>query len=264
MIGAIIGDIVGSRFEFAKQTTPNFTLFDKDCNYTDETICNVAIADAILNKKTYKDSLLYWCRKYPEPFKGYSSPFSKWIEQDHQECNNSSANDAAMRVSPIGWLFDDYYEIQDEARNCAEVSNNHPEGIVGAQCVATIIYWLRTCRITKEEIEGAVKRNFGYSIPPIKDIYKIGSEGHFDGLCKETVPYAISCFLESDNFEDAIRIAVAAGGETDTKTAICGAIAEAYYEIPDSMIEKAYEYLPDDMLDVVTQFYERIQNELDN
>ena len=80
MIGAIIGDIVGSRFEFAKQTTPNFTLFDKDCNYTDETICNVAIADAILNKKTYKDSLLYWCRKYPEPFKGYSSPFSKWIE----------------------------------------------------------------------------------------------------------------------------------------------------------------------------------------
>lgn len=264
MIGAIIGDIVGSRFEFTKQTTLDFTLFDKDCSYTDDTICNVAIADAILNNKTYKEALLYWYRKYPEPRGGYSASFSKWIEIDHQGGSDSCSNDAAMRVCPIGWLFDDYHEIQNEAKKCAEFSHNHPKGIIGAQCVATLIYWLRTCRITKEEVEDAVKRNFGYSIPSIEDIYKIGSEGHFDGLCEETVPYAIRCFLESENFEDAIRIAVAAGGDTDTKAAICGAIAEAYYEVPDSIIEKAYEYLPDDMLDIVTQFYQRIQSELDN
>ena len=264
MLGAIIGDIVGSRFEFAKQTTRNFTLFDKDCNYTDDTICSVAIADAILNKRTYKDSLLDWCRRYPNPMGGYSTALSTWIEQDNPQPSNNCGNDVAMRVSPVGWLFDDYHEILEEAKKSAEVSHNHPNGIKGAQCVATIIYWLRTCRITKEELESAVERNFGYSIPTIKDIYKIGSEGHFDGLCEETVPYAISCFLESDNFEDAIRIAVAAGGDTDTKAAICGAIAEAYYEVPDSMIEKAYEYLPDDMLDIVTQFCQRIQNELED
>jgi ADP-ribosylglycohydrolase len=264
MLGAIIGDIVGSRFESREQTTPNFTLFDKDCCYTDDTICSVAIADAILNKRTYKDSLLDWCRRYPEPMGGYGAAFSKWIEKDDSEPNRSSGNGAAMRVSSVGWLFDDYHKILEEAKKSAEVSHNHPDGILGAQCVATLIYWLRTCRITKDEVESAVKRNFGYTIPPIKDIYKIGSEGHFDGLCEETVPYAISCFLESETFEDAIRIAVAAGGDTDTKAAICGAIAEAYYEVPDDLICKAYEYLPDDMLDIVTQFYQRIQNELED
>ena len=262
MLGAIIGDIVGSRFEFSKQTTSDFELFTPDCNFTDDTICTVAIADAILHNQPYGETLHAWCRRYPTPMGGYGDKFSLWVESENPQPYGSSGNGSAMRVSPVGWLFDEYKEVLNEAKESAVVTHNHPDGINGAQCVATLIYWLRTCRITKDEIESAVRRNFGYHMTPLRNIYKIGSEGHFDGLCNETVPYAISCFLESQNFEDAIRKAVAAGGDTDTKAAICGSIAEAYYEIPEEMIEKAYSYLPDDMLDIITQFHDKIQSEL--
>lgn len=263
MIGAIIGDIVGSRFEFAKQTNQNFTLFTDECGYTDDTICTVAIAEAIMNHRSYKDSLHDWCRRYPNPMGGYGARFLAWIESDNPQPTGSCGNGSAMRVSPVGWLFDDYHKVLDEARKSAIVSHDHPEGINGAQCVATLIYWLRTCRITKDEIWSAVKRNFHYTIPTLSDIYKIGSEDHFDGTCQETVPYAISCFMESHNFEDAIRIAVAAGGDTDTKAAICGSIAEAYYEIPESLIAQAFEYLPHDILSVIEQFYGQIDMQME-
>ena len=111
-------------------------------------------------------------------------------------------------------------------------------------------------------MEHTVKRSFGYDIPSLQDIYKIGDEGHFDSTCMETVPWAIRCFLESESFEDAIRIAVMAKGDTDTKAAICGSIAEAYYEIPETFIEKTYGYLPDDMLNIIEQFYEHIRNDI--
>ena len=262
MLGAIIGDIIGSRFESSKQTKPEFELFTPDCDFTDDTICTVAIADAILNHKPYGTALHDWCRRYPTPMGGYGDKFELWVESDNPQPYGSSGNGSAMRVSPVGWLFDEYKEVLNEAKESAVVTHNHPDGINGAQCVATLIYWLRTCRITKDEIESAVRRNFGYHMTPLRNIYKIGSEGHFDGLCNETVPYAISCFLESQNCEDAIRKAVAAGGDTDTKAAICGSIAEAYYEIPEEMIEKAYSYLPEDMLDIITQFHDKIQSEL--
>ena len=136
--------------------------------------------------------------------------------------------------------------------------HNHPEGIKGAECIATLCYWLRTCRITKDEVERKVEKLWGYEIPSLRDIYKIGSENHFDGTCMETVPMAIRCFLESQNFEDAIRIAVLADGDTDTKANITGALAEAFYEVPEPLIEKAFSYLPDDMLDIITQYSQRI------
>ena len=167
-----------------------------------------------------------------------------------------------MRVSPIGWLFDDYQEVQEEAKKSAIFSHNHPEGIKGAECVATLIYWLRTCRVTRDRIETAVKRNFNYEFISIRDIYKIGSEGHFDSLCQETVPWAITCFLDSDNFEDAIRKAVLADGDTDTKANITGAISEAYYDIPDNIVKKACSYLPGEMLAIIEQFYNRIEERL--
>lgn len=263
MIGAIIGDIVGSRFEFSKAPEPGFELFTDECNFTDDTICTVAIADAILNHRGYKESLLDWCHRYPDPMGGYGHRFYQWLHDPDPHPMNSFGNGSAMRVSSIGWLFDDYHEVQEEAKKSAEVSHDHPEGIKGAQCVATLIYWLRTCRIPKETLERAVHRNFGYDIPSMKDIYKIGGEGHFDGTCQETVPMAIRCFLESESFEQAIRLAVLADGDTDTKADITGAIAEAYYSIPDYMIEKAFSYLPEDMLDIVTQFYDRIGNSID-
>ena len=262
MIGAIIGDIIGSRFEFTNAPEPGFELFTEKCNYTDDTICTVAIADAILNHRSYKESLLDWCRRYPDPMGGYGNMFYHWLNSDDPQPQNSFGNGSAMRVSPVGWLFDDYHEVLDEAKKSAEVSHIHPEGIKGAQCVATMIYWLRTCRVPKENLENAVIKNFGYEILPITDIYKIGEEGHFDGTCQETVPMAIRCFLESDSFEDAIRLAVMAGGDTDTKADIVGAMAEAYYEVPEDLIDCAFSYLPQDMLSIIEQFYDKIQFEI--
>ena len=263
MIGAIIGDIVGSRFEFGPAPEKGFELFTPECSYTDDTICTIAIADAIMNGKDYGERLLCWCRKYPEPMGSYGHRFYQWIHAEHPQPMDSFGNGAAMRVSPVGWLFDDYHEVLNEAKRSAEVSHNHPEGVKGAQCVATLIYWLRTVRITKEKVEHAVKRNFGYELPPMRDILRIGANGHFDGTCQETVPMAIRCFMDADNFEEVIRKAVLCDGDTDTKAAIAGSIAEAYYEVPEWMIEKAMGYLPDDMLAVLSQYYDVMKERIE-
>lgn len=263
MLGAIIGDIVGSRFEFDQIPQEGFELFTKDCSYTDDTICTVAIADAILSGRDYKDSLLDWCHRYPNPMGGYGGMFLEWLNSRNPLPVASYGNGSAMRVSPVGWLFDDYHEVLREAKRSAECSHCHREGIKGAQCVALLIYWLRTVRITKDQVEGDVHRTFGYTLPPLKEINQLGAEGHFDSTCQETVPAAIRCFLESENFEQCIRTAIMARGDTDTKGAICGSIAEALYEIPESMVEQACSYLPDDMLAVVDRFYERVGKELE-
>lgn len=263
MIGAIIGDIVGSRFEFGPAPEEGFELFTDDCSYTDDTICTIAIADAAMNGKPYKDSLLEWCRKYPDPMGGYGGRFLDWINSDDPQPNNSFGNGSAMRVSSIGWLFNDWEEVVSEAKKSAEVSHNHPEGIKGAECVAEVICWLRHMRFTKDDVEAKVKKFYGYELPPLKDIMLIGSEGHFDGTCQETVPDALRCFIDSDSFEDAIRKAVLCDGDTDTKAAITGSIAEAYYDAPEEMINKALTYLPKDMKAILLQFYNRMQEELD-
>ena len=265
MIGAIIGDIVGSRFEFDETPKDQFTLFmDKpQCDYTDDTIMTVAVADAILNNKTYADAMRLWGRRYPFPKGAYGGMFAQWLQSDDAVPHNSWGNGAAMRVSAVGWLYSDYHEVMEQAKQSAICSHLHKEAIRGAQCVATLIYWLRTCRITKEEVEGAVKRNFGYDIPSLRDIYKIGAQGHFDSSCQETVPWAIRCFLDSDSFEDALRKAVMARGDTDTKAAICCSIAEAFYTIPEAFYDKAYSYLEPDMLEVVEDFCTRVQQEME-
>ena len=262
MFGAIIGDIVGSRFEFTAPPQPGFTLFTNECDYTDDTICTIAIADAVIHGRSYKDSLQDWCRRYPHPMGSYGGRFLNWINSDNPQPNNSCGNGSAMRVSSIGWLFDDYDTVLEEARKSAEVSHNHPEGIKGAQCVATLIYWLRTCRINKDGVERAIKRKFGYEIPPLADIYKIGRQGHFDGICQETVPWAIRCFIDSHNFEEAIRLAVMAGGDTDTKADITGAIAEAYYDIPNEIIEQAHSYLPDDISQLLDDYFDYMKKKI--
>lgn len=262
MIGAIIGDIVGSRFEFGPAPEKNFQLFTDECSFTDDTVCTIAVADALMNQRSYKDSLLDWCRKYPNPKGGYGSRFLTWIESDDPQPNKSFGNGSAMRVSSIGWLIDDWEEVIVEAKKSAEVSHNHPEGIKGAQCVAEVICWLRNMRFTKSDIEKKVRKFYGYEIPPLRDIMRIGSEGHFDGTCQETVPMALRCFLDSNSFEETVRTAVLCDGDTDTKACIAGSIAEAYYEIPEDIIEKAISYLPDDMKVILKQFYNRMQTKL--
>ncbi len=260
MLGAIIGDIVGSRFEFSEPPQKDFELFTPDCSYTDDTICTIAIADAILHGKDYQESLLEWCRKYPNPMGGYGGRFAQWVMSDNPQPYGSYGNGSAMRVSAVAWLFNDYQEVREEARKTALPTHDHPEGIKGAECIATLIYWLRTCRINRDDVERKVERLWHYELPSLRDIYKIGAQNHFDGTCMETVPMAIRCFLESQSFEDAVRIAVLADGDTDTKAAITGTLAEAFYEIPEPLIEKAFSYLPHDMLDVITAYYKRVQS----
>ncbi len=254
MIGAIIGDIVGSRFEFSAPPQPGFELFTDECGFTDDTICTIAVADAAMHGGDYKEALQKWCRKYPNPMGGYGARFYKWINTDNPAPNNSCGNGSAMRVSSIGWLFNDFDSVMEEAKHSAEVSHNHPEGIKGAQCVAAIIYWLRTCRIVKDDIERSVQRSFGYDIPSLADVNRIGSLGHFDGTCQETVPMAIRCLMDGNDFEDVLRKAILADGDTDTKGAIAASMAEGLYIIPEEMVEKAFSYLPNDMLEIVNEF----------
>ena len=263
MLGAIIGDIVGSRFEFDEKPTEGFELFTDDCDFTDDTICTVAIADAILNERPYKETLVEWCQRYPNPKGGYGNMFLHWLGERNHLPQASFGNGSAMRVSPVGWLFNDYEELQRQAKQSAEVSHCHQEGIRGAQCIATVIYWLRTCRLTKDEIEGAVARNFQYQLPPLRDIFRIGSNGHFDSTCQETVPWALRCFLDAEDFEGTLRNAIMAQGDTDTKGAIACSVAEACYEIPDAIADRALEFLPVDMLTIVEQFYDRVQQNIE-
>lgn len=261
MIGAIIGDIVGSRFEFDETPKADFEFFldPPRCNYTDDTVMTIAVADAILNQKDYSQTLHDWGNRYPDPKGSYGNMFSKWLSDPNRVPQNSWGNGAAMRVSPVGWLFDNYKTVINEAKKCTVVSHCHSEAVRGAQCVAGLVFLLRTTRIGKEEVEGFVRHKFGYKIPSLEEINKIGSEGHFDSSCQETVPMAIRCFIESNTFEEAIRNAIMARGDTDTKADICGALAEACYGTPRPMAFKALEYLEPDMLDVVIMMTDRIK-----
>ena len=263
MIGAIIGDVVGSRFEFDEKPQEGFELFTDTCDFTDDTICTVAIADAIINGREYKDSLLDWCHRYPNPKGGYGNMFHHWLNEKNPLPQASYGNGSAMRVSPVGWLFNDYNDVLYQAKLSAEVSHCHQEGIKGAQCVATVIYWLRTTRLMKDEIVGAVKRNFGYTLPSLKDINRIGSLGHFDSTCQETVPAALRCFIDAESFENTLRNAIMARGDTDTKGAIACSIAEAYYKIPEYIVEKTFSYLPLEMLEIIETFYDKIIEKID-
>ena len=220
------------------------------------------MADAVLRGIDYEQSLKEWCRRYPNPMGGYGNRFYHWLFDEGTPSTDSFGNGSAMRVSSIGWLFDDYDSVKEQSRRSAVVSHSHPEGIKGAQCVASLIYWLRTCRVTKEQVAASVKRSFGYEIPPMRDILRIGSHGHFDGTCQETVPMAIRCFLDAESFEETIRLAVLCDGDTDTKAAIAGSIAEAYYEIPTELLEQAFAYLPAEMLDVLQQFLRQVKDNI--
>ena len=150
MLGAIIGDIVGSRFEFGPAPEENFKLFTDKCGFTDDTVCTIAVADAVLNERPYDEALLDWCARYPHPMGGYGNRFWKWVCSGGAHPMDSCGNGSAMRVSAVGWLFDDWQTVKEEARKSAEVSHDHPEGIKGAQCVAEAIFWLRNMRFLKD------------------------------------------------------------------------------------------------------------------
>ncbi len=257
MIGAIIGDIAGSRFEFSRTNDEQFELFTPQCDFTDDTICTVAIADAIMNRNNdFVGSLLYWCNRYPHPMGGYGGRFVQWLQNPVPY--ESMGNGAAMRVSPCAWLHNEMYDVMNDAKAQSEVSHNHPEGIRGAQCVAYAIKIATNIHHTPQEIASHALRWFGY--PDTCDIEQYKNK--FFETMPETIPVAFWAFAGASDYESAIRRAIAVGGDADTLGAITGSIAEAYWGVPRSLYFAAMDYLPDDMNSIVEQFYKRINGNI--
>ena len=244
MIGAIIGDIVGSRFEFDNTNTTDFELFTSECDFTDDTICTIAIADAIIKGISYKDSLVEWCRRYPNPQGSYGGMFGEWIY--NPEPYNSWGNGSAMRVSPIGWAFDTLEQTLEEAEKSAIVSHNHPQGIKGAVCVAHAIYAIRTAQNKAGALEAVADKYYPE--------WGTSSVTHFDESCQGTLPICLRSVIFSSSYVDAIRTAIACGGDSDTIGAITGAIAEALHEIPTEIYNTAYQFLDKPISTVVDRF----------
>lgn len=266
MLGAIIGDIVGSRFEFNPTIDYNFELFTTECSFTDDTICTIAVADAILHHSDdYGKYIHEWCRKYPNPMGGYGGRFALWVRSDNPKPYGSYGNGAAMRVSPVAWAFHRKDTVLEAAKLTAECTHNHSEGVKGAQTVALAIMRALQLRRQKVKAEDVVKTVIsegvtfsGYNI----DLQKEQVENKFDETCQGTVPVALWIISQSRGFEDAIRRAVSLGADADTLGAIVGSIAEAIWGIPVWIKEKALGYLPKEMKLIIENFQKKRNNHM--
>jgi len=253
MLGATAGDIIGSIYEHDNIKSVDFDLFSPGCTFTDDTVLTVAVADRILNGGNYVDKFRQYYALYPNA--GYGAAFHVWASAREPVPYNSWGNGSAMRVSPVGFAYDTLVEVLAEARNSAAVTHNHPEGIKGAQAVASSIFLARMGE-GKENIRNFVASSFGYDLTlPIDAIRKSYT---FDISCQGSVPQAISSFLESEDFEDAVRKAVSIGGDSDTIACIAGGIAHAYYQgVPEWIAERVYDILDARLRSVTREFMER-------
>ena len=263
MLGAIIGDIVGSRWEFNPTNNYDFELFSSQNDFTDDTICTIAVADALLHDSDDYGAYIHkWCRRYPHPMGGYGGKFANWVASSNPQPYGSYGNGSAMRVSPIGMWFDDEDRVSVEAEKVAACTHNHPEGIKGAQAIAGAVYLavksfggLMTQKQKDREIADIVSSLFvDYNY---KDLNYEDCRNKFDETCQGTIPVALDIILKSCSFEDAIRRAVSLGADADTLGAIVGSIAEHIWGIPDYMIDAAMSYLPTEMQHIVKEFYEK-------
>lgn len=266
MYGAILGDIIGSPYEFDENNikTKEFDLFSEKSEFTDDSVMTVAVAEGLMNcgieadDEAMQKSVISAMRKYGRryPFAGYGMNFSLWLEKENPQPYESYGNGSAMRVSSAAWLCqDDYRRMLQIAANTALVTHNHREGIKGAQAVATAIFYSLHGK-SKDEIRKAVTEEYGYDLSRTCD--EIRPSYHHVESCQETVPVAVIAFLESTDFEDAIRNAVSLGGDSDTIAAITGSIAEAFYGIPENLKKEARNRLPEDLLAVVDRLDEKI------
>ena len=260
MLGAIIGDIVGSRWEFDPTNDYNFEWLSKENGYTDDTICTVAVADALLHERDFGESIHNWCNRYPNPMGGYGGRFAQWVHSDNPQPYNSFGNGSAMRVSPVAHWYDDIDEVLDAAAATALPSHNHDEGIKGAQAVALAIFKARQFGSNApEHIDDILEECVRFSNYDI-NIRKEDVINRFDETCQGTVPVALWTIGLSDSFEDAVRKAVSLGADADTLGAIVGSIAEAIWGIPENIKQEIMNYLPDEMKLVISEFYEHISN----
>ena len=262
LYGAILGDMIGSPYEFDQgDKTKDFILFDstENVHYTDDSAMTLAIALAIAmvgpdaDEATMKQAFVVCMQDFGRRYAKheYGGHFYQWLYMDDPKPYGSYGNGSAMRVSSVGWCYDTIERTREVARWSAEVTHNHPEGIKGAESVAAAIFLLRNGS-TKEEVKEYIVREFGYDLSRTCD--EIRPYYHHVESCQETVPEAITAFLESTDFEDAIRTAVSLGGDCDTLTCITGSLAEACYGVPDEMIEECEQRLPDELLQVLKKF----------
>lgn len=277
----MIGDIAGSKYEFNNTFDYDFEMFGGGCDFTDDTICTVAIADAILNGRNYQESLLDWCRRYPSPKGAYGGRFATWIRSLNPQPYNSFGNGSAMRVSPVAWLFDDLSQFLEEAEKTALPTHNHPEGIKGAKAVAHAIWYFRKSKFSegsKDSENEETKRLNNENAKASKDenetiqgfmsiarsYYedfdtRVYPKGKFDETCMDAVPLSFYLLSQASSFEDAIRLAISHGGDSDTIGAIVGSIAEARFGIPQEIKDRAIDYLPKDMKEIYRSFSEKIK-----
>jgi ADP-ribosylglycohydrolase len=253
MLGAIAGDIIGSIYEGRPIKTADFPLFSRLSHPTDDTVLTVALADSILSGRDYVDNLKDYFHRYPNA--GYGGTFIRWALSLSRQPYNSWGNGSAMRVSPVGFAYATLDEVLEQARRSAEVTHNHPEGVKGAQATAAAVFLARTGS-GKDAIRDYVEQTFGYDLrEPYPDLWH---RYEFDVSCPGTVPPALIAFLVSSDYEDAIRKAVALGGDSDTLACITGGVAQAYYGgVPASIKQEVLERLDDRLKRVVQEFCAR-------
>jgi len=256
VIGAIIGDIVGSRFEWNNHRSKDFELFTGECFATDDSIMTLAIGKALMESKSGWSDLgeqAVRCMQEvgrPYPRCGYGGRFWDWMYSDHPKPYNSFGNGAAMRVSACGFVARSLEEAKALSKAVTEVTHNHPEGLKGAEATVVAIYMARTGS-TIEEIRDVIDQEYypiDFTLDEIRDTYA------FNETCQDTVPQALEAFFESNSFEDAIRNAISVGGDSDTLAAITGGIAEAYYGVPADLKEKAKTFLDDHLVEILTKY----------
>lgn len=261
MYGAIIGDIIGSPFEFsAGKVEKDFNLWEKRVTYTDDTVMSVAIADALIKagkdadksamEQEFTCSMQKWGLEYINA--GYGGMFYNWLLSPSPQPYGSFGNGSAMRVSPVGWAFDDLDRTREVARWSAGVTHNHPEGLKGAESTASAI-WMARNGASKREIKEFIENEFDYDLSRHCEDIRPGYK--FDVSCQGSVPEAIIAFLDAENYEDCVRNAVSLGGDTDTQACIAGGIAEAFYGVPSELVEKAEMILTKELRGKIGEFY---------
>ena len=253
MIGAIAGDIIGSVYEVYNIKTTDFPLFSPFCGFTDDTVLTVALADSILSGASYVQKLKEYYLYYPHA--GYGETFSMWAVSQSNKPYNSWGNGSAMRVSPVGFAYDTLDEILRRAKESAEVTHNHREGIKGAQATAAAIFLARSGK-PKGEIKVYIEDTFRYNLSQSLD--EIRPHYQFDVSCQGSVPQAITAFLESNDYEDAVRKAISIGGDSDTIACVTGGIAQAFYAgVPEHIKQEVFEILDARLNQVTYAFTEK-------
>lgn len=263
MLGAILGDIIGSPYEFGSRKSKEFSLFTCGSRVTDDSLMTIAVGCACVNadlcdEEDFKQKVAYYMRLIGRQYRdaGYGGKFYKWLIDSSMGPYKSYGNGSGMRVSPVAYAGNTLEEVEKLAKWSAEVTHNSMDGVSGAQAIAGSIYLARTGK-SKEEIREYVSKNFynlDFTLDYIRPFYS------FDVTCKGSVPHAIVAFLEAESFEDAIRNAISLGGDCDTIGAMTGAIAEAYFGIPDDLQEKAFEYMDEQIQEYYYEYADELYN----